>query len=139
MCQLYRFVQLTKGDPFPTSSPSRNMADNKPPFTRETAIRKLKFAQAQWNSQDPERIAKGYTPECIWRNRDRFIKGTQEIIDFLTAKWEKEKNYRLRKELFCFDGSKIAVQFWYEYQGQCESRYTPRNFSRSSFLFFVVV
>jgi uncharacterized protein len=112
------------------------MASLKPPFTAETAHEKLKFAQAMWNTQDPgttylptlsrshsysywpktEKVSKGYTSDCIWRNRDLFIKGSEQIIAFLTAKWEKEKSYRLRKELFTFNGNKIAVQFWYEYQ-----------------------
>ncbi|ETN38472.1 uncharacterized protein HMPREF1541_06507 [Cyphellophora europaea CBS 101466] len=95
------------------------MASLKPPFTKETAHQKLKFAQDMWNTKNPEQVAKAYTPDCIWRNRDVFIQGTEEIIKLLTAKWEKEKNYRLRKELFCVGGDsneKIAVQFWYEYQ-----------------------
>jgi len=92
------------------------MAALAPPFTAETAHEKLKFAQGMWNTQDPAKVSKGYTEDCIWRNRDLFINGTDEIIAFLTKKWEKEKNYRLRKELFCFQGNKIAVQFWYEYQ-----------------------
>ena len=72
-----------------------------------------------WNTRDPARVANGYTPDCIWRNRSQFIRGTAEIIALLTSKWEKEQNYRLRKELFAVGGedmNKIAVQFWYEYQ-----------------------
>ncbi|RMZ91968.1 hypothetical protein DV736_g801, partial [Chaetothyriales sp. CBS 134916] len=96
------------------------MADLKPPFTKETAHQKLKFAQDMWNTCDPERVAKGYTSDCIWRNRDIFVQGcTDQIVAILKAKWNKEKNYRLRKELFCMGGDhneKIAVQFWYEYQ-----------------------
>lgn len=61
-------------------------------------------------------MAKAYTPESTWRNRDSFLSGTQAIIEFLTKKWDKEKSYKLRKELFAFDDNKIAVQFWYEYQ-----------------------
>lgn len=60
--------------------------------------------------------SKAYTPDSIWRNRDRFLTGTDAIVEFLTEKWKKEKNYRLRKELFAFSDDKIAVQFWYEYQ-----------------------
>ncbi|KAG9025767.1 hypothetical protein FRB95_009793 [Tulasnella sp. JGI-2019a] len=92
------------------------MASIKPPFTLESATQKLKFAQSMWNTQNPTQVSKGYTPDCTWRNRSSFIKGTDEIIAFLTKKWEKEKSYRLRKELFCFQDDKIAVQFWYEYQ-----------------------
>jgi uncharacterized protein len=67
-------------------------------------------------NRNPEAVAKAYTESCIWRNRDHFIKGTSEIVAFLEKKWAREKNYRLRKELFAFQGNKIAVQFWYEYQ-----------------------
>ena len=87
-----------------------------PPFTAETARQKVKKAQDLWNTQNPSNIAKVYTPDSIWRNRGTFLQGTQDIIDFLTAKWEKEKNYTLRKELFAFTDDRIAVQFWYEFQ-----------------------
>ncbi|EXJ78736.1 hypothetical protein A1O1_09138 [Capronia coronata CBS 617.96] len=92
------------------------MASLRPPFTLETAREKVKFAQNMWNTQNPEQVSKGYTADCVWRNRDSFFRGTEKIIAFLTKKWEKEKNYRLRKELFAFTDDKIAVQFWYEYQ-----------------------
>ncbi|KAH7116953.1 hypothetical protein B0J11DRAFT_443126 [Dendryphion nanum] len=87
-----------------------------PPFTQETAHAKVKKAQDLWNTQDPVTIAKAYTPDSIWRNRSTFLSGTAAIEGFLTKKWEKEKSYRLRKELFAFTDNKIAVQFWYEYQ-----------------------
>lgn len=64
----------------------------------------------------PKNVAKAYTEDCIWRNRSSFFSGTSAIVDFLQKKWEKEKSYRLRKELFAFTDNKIAVQFWYEYQ-----------------------
>lgn len=67
-------------------------------------------------NRDPETIAKAYTDDCIWRNREHFFSGTQAIVGFLTKKWIKEKSYQLRKELFAFTDNKIAVQFWYEYQ-----------------------
>jgi nuclear transport factor 2 (NTF2) superfamily protein len=95
------------------------MASLKPPFTTATAHEKVKFAQGMWNTCDPAVVSKGYTPDCIWRNRTTFIQGTDEIISFLTAKWKKEQDYRLRKELFAVSGEnmeKIAVQFWYEYR-----------------------
>lgn len=92
------------------------MASIKPPFTLESAHAKVKFAQDMWNTQDPVKVSNGYTPDCIWRNRTLFIQGTAEIVDLLRQKWDKEANYRLRKELFAFTGNKIAVQFWYEYQ-----------------------
>lgn len=66
--------------------------------------------------RDPQTISKAYTPNSIWRNRSFFFLGTADIEDFLTKKWQKEKSYRLRKELFAFTDNKIAVQFWYEYQ-----------------------
>ncbi|KAH8717096.1 hypothetical protein GQ44DRAFT_659749, partial [Phaeosphaeriaceae sp. PMI808] len=87
-----------------------------PPFTEETAHTKVKKAQDLWNTQDPKVIAQAYTPDSIWRNRTSFIVGTSAIENLLTKKWEKEKNYRLRKELFAFTKNKIAVQFWYEFQ-----------------------
>ncbi|KAH7392674.1 hypothetical protein BKA66DRAFT_567997 [Pyrenochaeta sp. MPI-SDFR-AT-0127] len=87
-----------------------------PPFTEESARAKVKKAQDLWNTQNPSVIALAYTPESIWRNRSSFIVGTIAIEDFLTQKWEKEKSYRLRKELFAFTENRIAVQFWYEFQ-----------------------
>ncbi|KAI8934710.1 hypothetical protein NX059_008399 [Plenodomus lindquistii] len=87
-----------------------------PPFTQSSAHAKVKKAQDLWNSQDPTTIAQAYTPDSIWRNRSSFIAGTAAIEALLTKKWEKEKSYRLRKELFAFTDDKIAVQFWYEYQ-----------------------
>lgn len=91
-----------------------------PPFTPQTAHLKVKAAQALWNTQNPSRIAAAYTPLSTWRNRSQFLRGTAAIEAFLTAKWEREKSYRLRKELFAVSadggGNRIAVQFWYEYQ-----------------------
>ncbi|KAF4126979.1 uncharacterized protein GMORB2_0717 [Geosmithia morbida] len=92
------------------------MASAKPPFTHESATGKVKAAQDLWNTRNPAVIAKAYTPDSIWRNRDSFLSGTEAIEAFLEAKWDKEKSYRLRKELFSFTDNRIAVQFWYEYQ-----------------------
>ncbi|OQD75827.1 hypothetical protein PENDEC_c006G02990 [Penicillium decumbens] len=92
------------------------MADIKPPFTEESARKKVKAAQDTWNTQDPSRVAQAYTAACIWRNRTSFFSGTENIVEFLTAKWKREHHYRLRKELFTFRDDRIAVQFWYEYQ-----------------------
>ena len=104
------------------------MATLKPPYTFETATQKVKTAQNLWNTCDPIKVAKAYTTDCIWRNRHWFVKGTAEIEDLLTRKWERETSYRLRKELFAFENRKIgqgaderwegriAVQFWYEYR-----------------------
>ncbi|TVY82188.1 hypothetical protein LSUE1_G005852 [Lachnellula suecica] len=97
---------------------STTQADTKPPlppFTRETAQIKVKAAQDLWNTRDPHKVKNGYTPDTIWRNRDQFMKGTDEIVAFLTKKWEVENGYKLRKELFSFSDNKIAVQFWYEW------------------------
>jgi uncharacterized protein len=98
------------------------MADIKPPFTFETAKKKVKAAQAAWNTRDPHTCAKAYTVDSIWRNRDQFFQGREAIIAFLTAKWQRELDYRLRKELFAFSDDKIAVQFWYEYRDAEEAR-----------------
>ncbi|KAL1840838.1 hypothetical protein VTJ49DRAFT_7681 [Mycothermus thermophilus] len=89
-----------------------------PPFTREAAESKVKTAQAAWNSKDPELVKYAYTPDSIWRNRDTFLQGRDEIVQFLHQKWAKEKGYRLRKELFAFTDNKIAVQFWYEWHDE---------------------
>ncbi|KAK4685883.1 uncharacterized protein P7C73_g4256, partial [Tremellales sp. Uapishka_1] len=86
-----------------------------PPFTLETARQKVRAAQDKWNTKTPTAISPAYTPDSVWRNRDRFFEGTAKIEAFLTEKWAKEKNYRLRKELFAFSDNKIAVEFWYEY------------------------
>ncbi|TID19403.1 hypothetical protein E6O75_ATG06741 [Venturia nashicola] len=87
-----------------------------PPFTEEAAHLKVKKAQDLWNTMDPVTIAKAYTEGSIWRNRSNFVQGHDQIVDLLTKKWKRERNYRLRKELFAFTANKIAVQFWYEYQ-----------------------
>ncbi|SPQ19449.1 49736bef-7632-4f7a-bfb2-fb953addf58c [Thermothielavioides terrestris] len=89
-----------------------------PPFTRETAQHKVKTAQAAWNSKDPELVQYAYTPDSIWRNRDTFLQGREQIVEFLRKKWAKEQGYRLRKELFAFTDDKIAVQFWYEWHDE---------------------
>jgi uncharacterized protein len=85
-----------------------------PPFTRETAIEKVRLAENGWNSRDPEKVALAYTVDSWWRNRAEFMQGRPAIIDFLTRKWRKELEYRLIKELWAFEGSRIAVRFAYE-------------------------
>jgi len=85
-----------------------------PPFTRETAIRKVRAAENAWNSRDPERVSLAYSPDSIWRNRSEFIHGRAEIVAFLTRKWARELEYRLIKEIWAFDGARIAVRFAYE-------------------------
>ena len=85
-----------------------------PPFTRETAVKKVRQAEDGWNSRDPERVALAYTPDSMWRNRAEFLQGRKEIVAFLTRKWNREQDYRLIKELWAFEGSRIAVRFAYE-------------------------
>jgi nuclear transport factor 2 (NTF2) superfamily protein len=87
-----------------------------PPFTLETAIEKIQLAEDAWNSQDPERVSKAYTIDSEWRNRDKFVNGREEIVLFLTEKWKKEKNYKLKKEYWAHTDNRIAVRFEYEYQ-----------------------
>ncbi|WP_156724616.1 nuclear transport factor 2 family protein [Streptomyces apocyni] len=85
-----------------------------PPFTADTAALKVQAAEDAWNSRDPHRVALAYTPDSVWRNRDTFVTGRAEIIALLTAKWEREREYALRKELWAYDGNRIAVRFQYE-------------------------
>lgn len=92
-----------------------------PPFTEESARQKVQAAEDAWNTRDPHRVALAYTPNSEWRNRDQFFTGREKIMEFLTAKWQKELNYRLRKELWAFTDNRIAVRFeyeWHDHQGQ---------------------
>src|SRR5207247_10803972 len=86
-----------------------------PPFTRETAIQKIRAAEDAWNSRDPEKVALAYTTDSRWRNRAKFPTGRAEIVEFLKRKWAKELDYRLIKELWAFRGNRIAVRFAYEW------------------------
>ena len=86
-----------------------------PPFTRETAITKVRAAEDAWNSRDPHRVSLAYTEDSRWRNRAEFINGRAEIVAFLTRTWRKELDYRLIKELWAFAGNRIAVRFSYEF------------------------
>jgi len=79
-----------------------------PPFTLETATKKVKSAQDAWNTKNPEVVQYAYTPDSVWRNRDTFLRGREEIVRFLTEKWARESGYRLRKELFAFTDRKVA-------------------------------
>ncbi|WP_432136404.1 nuclear transport factor 2 family protein [Streptomyces sp. bgisy154] len=85
-----------------------------PPFSRETAARKVQAAEDAWNTRDPHQVALAYSPDSVWRNRDTFLTGRAEITAFLTAKWAREREYALRKDLWAFDGNRIAVRFQYE-------------------------
>lgn len=86
-----------------------------PPFTRETAMQKIRLAEDAWNSRDPEKVSLAYTVDSNWRNRAEFVRGRQEIVAFLTRKWAKELDYRLIKELWAFTDNRIAVRFAYEW------------------------
>jgi hypothetical protein len=86
-----------------------------PPFTRETAIQKVRMAEDAWNSRDPERVSLGYTVDSRWRNRAEFPVGRQAIVEFLTSKWDRELDYRLIKEVWAFADNRIAVRFAYEW------------------------
>ena len=85
-----------------------------PPFSRETAIQKVRLAEDAWNSRDPEKVSLAYAIDSRWRNRSEFLNGRQEIVAFLKRKWARELDYRLIKELWAFEGNRIAVRFAYE-------------------------
>ena len=86
-----------------------------PPFTRETAIQKVRAAEDGWNTRDPERVSLAYTPDSVWRSRAEFTHGRAEIVGLLRRKWTKELDYRLIKELWAFTDNRIAVRFAYEW------------------------
>ncbi|AGI26894.1 nuclear transport factor 2 family protein [Pseudomonas sp. MT3] len=86
-----------------------------PPFTRETAIQKVRLAEDGWNSRDPQRVSLAYSPDSRWRNRATFVQGRAQIVEFLTGKWVREQQYRLIKELWAFTDNRIAVRFAYEW------------------------
>lgn len=86
-----------------------------PPFTRETAIQKVRGAEDGWNSCNPERVSLAYTVDSYWRNRSTFVQGRVAIVAFLAGKWRRELDYRLIKELWAFTDNRIAVRFAYEY------------------------
>ncbi len=87
-----------------------------PPFTMETATAKVQAAEDAWNSKNPEKVALAYTKDSQWRNRDQFFSGRNAIINFLSEKWEKEKDYKLKKHLWSFTDNRISVRFEYEWQ-----------------------
>jgi len=86
-----------------------------PPFDETGALAKVQAAEDAWNTRDPERVAAAYTVDSVWRNRDEFITGRDEIVAFLTRKWAREHDYALRKSLWGFRGHRIAVRFQYEW------------------------
>lgn len=87
-----------------------------PPFTKETALEKVKMAQDAWNTKDPEKVCLAYTKDSVWRNRTDFFEGREAIKDFLTKKWQKELDYKLMKELWSYTDNKISVRFEYEWR-----------------------
>lgn len=87
-----------------------------PPFSLETAKQKVQMAENAWNSKDPEKVSMAYSKDSEWRNRIKFLKGRDEIREFLTGKWQKELDYKLKKELWGFNDNRIAVRFEYEYR-----------------------
>ena len=101
-----------------------------PPFTRDTAIAKVRAAEDAWNSRDPEAVSLAYTPGTNWRNRAEFPQGRAAVQAFLAAKWQREHEYRLIKELWAFTGNRIAVRFAYEWRdasGQWYRSYGNEN------------
>jgi nuclear transport factor 2 (NTF2) superfamily protein len=96
----------------------RGPASVVPPFDLESAIKKVRMAEDAWNSRNPERVCLAYTTDSCWRNRSEFIRGRQEIKQFLLRKWAKELDYRLIKELWSYDGARIAVRFAYEWHDE---------------------
>lgn len=101
-----------------------------PPFTCETAMQKVRMAEDGWNSRDPQRVSLVYTPDSQWRNRAEFPRGRAEIVEFLTRKWARELDYRLIKELWAFEGNRIAVRFayeWHDDSGQWFRSYGNEN------------
>lgn len=101
-----------------------------PPFTLETATQKVRLAEDGWNGRDPEKVSLAYSENSAWRNRDMFLNGRADIVRFLTAKWRRELNYRLIKELFAFSENRIAVRYAYEFHdrtGQWYRAYGNEN------------
>ncbi len=101
-----------------------------PPFNAESARAKVLAAEAAWNSRDPERVAAAYTVDSVWRNRDQFVEGRDEIVEFLRAKWTRELDYALRKDLWAFTENRIAVRFqyeWHDADGQWFRSYGNEN------------
>ena len=101
-----------------------------PPFTLETAKQKIQAAEDAWNSRDPARVSMAYTLDTEWRNRNEFVNGRDAVREFLSRKWHKELDYRLKKELWCFADNRIAVRFeyeWHDDSGQWYRSYGNEN------------
>lgn len=104
-----------------------------PPFNADSAKQKVRMAEDAWNSRQPEQVALAYSPDSQWRNRDTFLSGRAEIVQFLQAKWAKEHDYRLIKELWAFDVDRIAVRFAYEWHDDQQQWY--RSYGNENWLF----
>ncbi len=107
-----------------------------PPFTEETARQKIQAAEDAWNSRDPERVSFAYTVDTEWRNRSDFVNGRAAVVEFLSSKWQRELDYRLRKELWAFQSNRIAVRFEYEFHdasGQWWRAYGNENWEFDEF------
>ena len=101
-----------------------------PPFTGETAKKKIQAAEDAWNSRDPARVSMAYTLDTEWRNRNEFVNGRDAVREFLSRKWHKELDYRLKKELWCCADNRIAVRFeyeWHDDSGQWYRSYGNEN------------
>ena len=115
------------------ATPIASTRPPQPPFTRDSAIQKVRLAEDGWNSRDPDRVALAYTVDSRWRNRSEFVNGREEIIAFLIRKWSKELDYRLIKELWAFGGNRIAVRFAYEWHD--ESGHWYRSYGNENWEF----
>lgn len=98
-----------------------------PPFTAQSAAEKVRSAENAWNTRDPEKVALAYTENTCWRNRAEFLRGRDQVIAFLTRKWERELDYRLIKELWCFTENRIAVRFKYEWRDDSGNWYRAQG------------
>lgn len=105
----------------------------KPPFNEETAAQKVQAAEDLWNTRDPDRTVLAYTEDTVWRNRNEFLNGRAEVRAFLARKWQKELDYRLRKEVFSFRGNRIAVHFEYEWHDDSGQWY--RSYGNEHWIF----
>lgn len=104
-----------------------------PPFTRETAIQKVRAAEDGWNTRDPQRVSLAYTPDSVWRNRSEFVTGREAIVAFLARKWSRELDYRLIKELWAAADNRIAVRFAYEWHD--DSHHWYRSYGNENWEF----
>jgi nuclear transport factor 2 (NTF2) superfamily protein len=101
-----------------------------PPFDEATAKQKVQAAENAWNTLEPQRVAAAYTPDTVWRNRSEFVTGREQVVEFLTRKWQHEQDYALRKSLWAFTADRIAVRFqyeWHDADGQCWRSYGNEN------------